>query len=157
MLSVRQFATSVNMGHTPISVHALAQHCGVQTPISVRALITSGCIQEFGITLNRQTVFEGAVPYTGSLQSGSGTMIEVSVPFSGALEGVLFVKMNHGTDDCGDEDAVVWVPAGSSIGPSEFEEIYGTRTPQIPIHFIACVSSDISLDFVVINVRVSLS
>lgn len=109
MISLRDFLTSIGQTPPGVSIRAVAQQCQTESPISLRALIQGGCKRTIAVLLERQMVFEGNVPYLGTLNV-SGVLQEIAVPATTAISEVRFVKAGRDTSECNDSEAVVIVP-----------------------------------------------
>ncbi len=142
MPSLREFINSIGQDAPVMSVLEIAEHCQSQPPVSVKALIQGDCRQTVSVTLQRQEVgVANFPPYVGELH-GNGVLREIAVPNSLSVVGVSFVKAGHSTEDCGDSDAVIFVPEGETIGEAEITEIFD-EVPSFndskPLFFVACV------------------
>src|ERR1039458_8268143 len=116
------------------------------------------------VTLQRQTVVEGNIPYFGQFPSfgeANGHLEKISVPASTSVLAVNFVKSGHSTDECYNADAVVTVNQGSSTTADQRTAIYGVATPAYstlaPVPFVACLltsSINITPDFISIEITI---
>jgi len=158
--SVREFLESVGQNSAAVSLLAVAEHCQAKSPVSIRALIEGGCRRTVLVALKRQEVGVAMFPpYVGELH-GSGRLTEITVPHSGSLIGVSFVKPGHNTDECGDAEAVVFTAAGATLDEEKIKEIFGGSLPLLddttPAFFVACVVTQ--GDFPpFVNIEVTLS
>ena len=83
--------------------------------------------QEVIVSLERQAIFEGNVPYLGYSGPLPGTILtRIENPSNFSIR---FLKVGHSTDDCGDADAVVVVQPHGEIGSEEFEELWEEAEP----------------------------
>lgn len=159
MVSLRDFLISTGQNDSEVSILEVAEHCQVESPISLRALIEGGCQQTFAVALERQEIGvipdEGIIPpYRGRLFA-SGILEAIAVPAAAGLSHVAFVKVGHSTNECNDPEAVVTVPGGTGIGRDGISEIFDVAEQPSPVDFIACVSSASPLQFVSIDVTIS--
>jgi len=145
--SVQEFLESVGQNSAAVSLLAVAEHCAVKSPVSLRALMEGGCRTTVKVALRRQEVGVAMFPpYLGELH-GNGKLKEITVPnaggFLGNLVGISFVKGGHNTDECGDAEAVVFASAGSTLDEDKIKEIFGGSVPSVddanPVFFVACV------------------
>jgi hypothetical protein len=94
----------------------------------------------FDLSLDRQMVYEGHIPYLGRFPTAgnlpSGTLRKVSL--HSVWPALLFVKPGRSTAECDDPDAVVLLAPGTSLTAAEMTELFGAETPDLPIVFLAC-------------------
>lgn len=109
----------------------------------------------FNVSMNRQQIYEGFIPYLGRFPTGgnlpSGTLRKVSL--HSAWPALFFVKPGKSTDECNDPSAVVVLSPGTSLTASQMAELYGAETPDLPIVFLACVQATTALyDFIPLRI-----
>jgi len=99
------------------------------------------------LTLVRQSVSEGYIPYSGVYPAiGStqpGRLLRLRYPASGVIDtAVSLVRIGHSTLECGDPAALVRLVEGQSTTPDQITQIFGTPTPTFttltPIQVAAC-------------------
>ncbi|ERN42642.1 fibronectin type III domain protein, partial [Rubidibacter lacunae KORDI 51-2] len=102
--------------------------------------------REFSVTLKRQPIIEGFVPYLGKYPEfgiASGRLQKIRIPQIGSRDFVLrFVKPGFSTANCGNPNAVISIPEGGTTTSEEIMQIYGVTEPRYssaqPISFLAC-------------------
>jgi hypothetical protein len=115
------------------------------------------------ISLKRETVISGFVPYDGIFRTRQGGhLLEIAVPLSSEVLVIHFVKVGHSTEECGDPNAVVSIAEGTATSPEQLTAIYGVSKPAFSregIGFVACVGQanpNTLVDFVNINLTIIL-
>lgn len=97
------------------------------------------------IFLLPETIFQGPIPYAGSLLISNAVIRKVVLHGADEHMVVRFVKVGKTTEDCSDTGAVVPVSVspGSEVALSadQIKSIYGTPTPPAKITFVGCVST----------------
>jgi hypothetical protein len=106
------------------------------------------------ISMQRQIIIEGPVPYVGSFSPGSGPgalILNINFPESFPI---LMVKPFHSTEECGNPDAVVVV--SGDMTADQKKAIWGTSDLSIPsggkLFFVGCSTSSQLLDFLSVNI-----
>lgn len=96
----------------------------------------------FPVRLERQPIYEGNVPFVGSIPPNpSGTPPVVTTLQNTLFHTVHFPKAGQSTEACGDPDATVVLPPGESLTPEQMTEIYGTPKPSLSqeVPVVICV------------------
>lgn len=96
------------------------------------------------LTLERQIVPSGPIPYRGEISARPGRLLQIRVPQAGPADvAVKFVKPGRRTDECDSPSAVVEVPEGQTTTPAQMNEIFGVAEPRFsqanPLIVIACM------------------
>jgi hypothetical protein len=92
--------------------------------------------------------FVARFPAIGSLQ---GVLKEISNPNSSVT--LLFVKAGRNTTECHKPDAVVALAPGETLKEDDLQKIFNSKTPGLPVYFVACVASAIANSPLAINIR----
>ena len=97
----------------------------------------------YDVRLVRQDVGEGPVPYLGRFPTAgnlpSGTLQGVSL--NSTWPALMFVKPGNSTDQCGNANSGVLLNPGSSLTEAQMVELFGNKTPDLPIVFWACAQA----------------
>jgi hypothetical protein len=100
------------------------------------------------VTLQRQDIVEGNIPYVGRFPPFGvvprARLLRIRLPHVGLPDLALaFVKRSRSTEDCGDPNAVVLLAEGQTTTPAQLTEIYGVPQPEFstqnPLFFVACL------------------
>lgn len=84
----------------------------------------------------------GLNPHTGIWEKRNAYITSVKLvgtPGLSPYNQILFLKRGRKPNDCADPNAVVPLSTGDSMGPSQLEEIFGTRRPTHFATFAGCV------------------
>lgn len=102
------------------------------------------------VTLERQPVWEGFIPYLGRFPAfgvvPSGRMTQIRVPQIGPVDTTIyFVKAGRSTKECGNPEAVIPLDEGRSTTSQQIQAIFGQSEPRFsttsPLFFVACIGS----------------
>lgn len=100
------------------------------------------------MSLQRQTIVEGPIPYAGQFPPfgtvQAGHLLQIAVPINSGVLALRIVKVGHSSEECGDDNAVVTVLEGSQTTPTELAAIFGVPYPikfsTSGISLVACVA-----------------
>jgi hypothetical protein len=101
------------------------------------------------VTLHRQQVTQGPIPYVGKYPelgvAPPGRLLQIRLPQVGLSDtAVLIVKAGRSTQECNSSDAVVRLHEGQTTTPAQITAIYGTAQPTfstlMPLFVVACVA-----------------
>jgi hypothetical protein len=99
--------------------------------------------QHTSITMSRQPINQGYVPYAGTFGPISGGAVVTTVSFPTSWPAVLLVKPGHSTNECGDPSAVVSVLG--TMTDEQKNAIWGTSNltlgPAQSLSFVGCTTS----------------
>jgi hypothetical protein len=121
--------TGLQSGYTyTINLVAFNDATGV-SPSATLTVTTALVPQVVMLTLQRQEIVEGPIPYAGHFPAfgivRAGHLQQIAIPESFALAGLQFVKAGHDSTQCSEVDAVVAIPAGGHTTPAQLTAIFG--------------------------------
>ena len=130
----------------------MAFNAAGESPSSNVVTATTPIVPEtVNVSLERQQIIEGPVPYAGQYPSfgnvQSGHVLQMRLPEQGSVvAGLQFVRLGHSSEECASNpDAVVVLTAGQSTTEAQMTGIYGVSKPTYssssPIPFVGCLLS----------------
>ena len=97
-------------------------------------------------TLEADPPYQGVIPFVGKFPgfgNAQGTLlsVELSQANSSSLIELQLISPTAPVSDCSVSGRSVRLPRGRVLGPADFQILYGTPTPRLPVFFRACAST----------------
>lgn len=96
-------------------------------------------IKTFTLTLSRQEIVEGMIPYFGRFSISNGRLEKVKLLSQWPT--LYFVKSGFNTSQCNQSNAVVVLNPSSELSSSQMQTLFGSIKPSSPIDFVACAQA----------------
>ena len=98
------------------------------------------------MTLQADPPITGVIPFIGRFPgfgNAQGTLLRVELSSFNAssLIELQLIAPTAPVSDCGVSSRSVRLSRGRVLGPADFQVLYGTPTPQLPVFFRACAST----------------